>query len=125
MRSIIVVEQNAALHELLAFSLRHAGYQVYSALGCESAMALLVEFRPQVLIAGTLALHMEYAFRAARRRGTRVVAIVNDTHQANGDIDPAAMMADAILPRPFAPAELLATVRELCTITERERESVS
>ncbi len=125
MRSIIVVEQNAALHELLAFSLRHAGYQVHSALGCESAMALLVEFRPEILIAGTLAAHMEYAFRAAKRRGTKVVAIVNETLQANGEIDPAAALADAIFPRPFVPADLLATVRELCTRTERERESVS
>ena len=116
MTSVLVVEDDRAIQELLAFSLTQAGYKVTQALSAEIAMESIKRELPDVIVLDWMlpqmsGLAMAKLLRADRR--TRSLPIIMVT--ARGD-EPDKLAglehgADDYLTKPFSPRELLARIK--------------
>ncbi|MBK7470077.1 MAG: phosphate regulon transcriptional regulator PhoB [Betaproteobacteria bacterium] len=116
MTSVLVVEDDRAIQELLAFSLTQAGYKVTQALSAEIAMESIKRELPDVIVLDWMlpqmsGLAMAKLLRADRR--TRSLPIIMVT--ARGD-EPDKLAglehgADDYLTKPFSPKELLARIK--------------
>ncbi|MBK8738566.1 MAG: phosphate regulon transcriptional regulator PhoB [Betaproteobacteria bacterium] len=116
MTSVLVVEDDRAIQELLAFSLTQAGYKVTQALSAEIAMESIKRELPDVIVLDWMlpqmsGLALAKLLRADRR--TRSLPIIMVT--ARGD-EPDKLAglehgADDYLTKPFSPKELLARIK--------------
>jgi len=116
MTSVLVVEDDRAIQELLAFSLAQAGYKVTQALSAEIALESIKRELPDVIVLDWMlpqmsGLAMAKLLRADRR--TRSLPIIMVT--ARGD-EPDKLAglehgADDYLTKPFSPRELLARIK--------------
>ena len=116
MTSVLVVEDDRAIQELLAFSLTQAGYKVTQALSAEIALESIKRELPDVIVLDWMlpqmsGLAMAKLLRADRR--TRSLPIIMVT--ARGD-EPDKLAglehgADDYLTKPFSPKELLARIK--------------
>ncbi len=116
MTSVLVVEDDRAIQELLAFSLTQAGYKVTQALSAEIALESIKRELPDVILLDWMlpqmsGLAMAKLLRADRR--TRSLPIIMVT--ARGD-EPDKLAglehgADDYLTKPFSPKELLARIK--------------
>ena len=116
MTKVLVVEDDRAIQELLAFSLTQAGYVVTQALSAEIALESIKRELPDVIVLDWMlpkmsGLAMAKLLRADRR--TRSLPIIMVT--ARGD-EPDKLAglehgADDYLTKPFSPRELLARIK--------------
>lgn len=116
MTSVLVVEDDRAIQELLAFSLTQAGYKVTQALSAEIAMESIKRELPDLIVLDWMlpqmsGLALAKLLRADRR--TRSLPIIMVT--ARGD-EPDKLAglehgADDYLTKPFSPKELLARIK--------------
>lgn len=116
MTSVLVVEDDTAIQELLAFSLGQAGYAVAQAPSAEIALESIGRELPDVVILDWMlpkmsGLAMARHLRSDRR--TRALPIIMVT--ARGD-EPDKLAgleygADDYLTKPFSPKELLARIK--------------
>lgn len=113
---ILIVEDEAAIAEMIAVNLRHNGFQAVWAMDSESAQRELDEILPDVILLdwmlpGESGLTLARRWRSASR--TRAVPILMLT--ARGDeADRVAGLdagADDYIVKPFSPRELLARIR--------------
>ncbi|MDR2239385.1 MAG: phosphate regulon transcriptional regulator PhoB [Zoogloeaceae bacterium] len=118
MSTVLVVEDEAAIAELIALNLRHAGYDVTLAATAEQARACVDAALPDIvlldwMLPGQSGLALARHWRGAAR--TRDLPIIMLTARA-GEADKIAGLdagADDYLVKPFSTNELLARIRAL------------
>jgi two-component system phosphate regulon response regulator PhoB len=115
---VLVVEDEAAIAELVAINLRHAGYEVTIAADAEAALAQVDKVLPDLvlldwMLPGQSGLALARAWRAESR--TRALPIIMLTARAEEGDKLAGLDggADDYLTKPFSTKELLARIRAL------------
>ena len=116
MSRILVVEDEAAIAELVAINLRHAGYEVSVAADAESALRSVDRVLPDLvlldwMLPGQSGLALAKSWRADAR--TKLLPIIMLTARAEEGDKLAGLDggADDYLTKPFSPKELLARIR--------------
>ncbi len=118
MSRVLVVEDEAAIAELIAMNLRHAGFEVTLAADAEHAQAAVRDELPDLILLdwmlpGQSGLALAKGWRAQAR--TRALPIIMLTARA-GEADKITGLdagADDYLAKPFSTRELLARIRAL------------
>jgi DNA-binding response OmpR family regulator len=111
--TVLVVDDDAALRFLCRVNLEFAGFRVVEAATLEAAAAALDDDQPDVLL---LDVHVgagdgiAFASEARRRRPEVRIAMLTGTANL---AEVRAAGADALVGKPFDPAELVATVERL------------
>ncbi len=114
--NILLVEDEPAIQELIAFNLQHAGHHVLRAGDAEQALALVREALPDVvlldwMLPGQSGVELARRLRADPR--TRPVPIIMLTARGE-ETDKVAGLdagADDYITKPFSPRELLARIK--------------
>jgi len=116
--TVLVVEDESAIAELISINLRHAGYEVVIAADAERALASVDRELPDLvlldwMLPGQSGLQLAKRWRSQSR--TRELPIIMLTARAAesdkiGGLDAG---ADDYLPKPFSTQELLARMRAL------------
>jgi two-component system phosphate regulon response regulator PhoB len=114
--TVLLVEDEAAIQELLAHSLRAAGYQPLAAESGERALALLREALPDVVLLDWMLPEMSGVELARRLRAdarTREIPIIMLTARAEEQdkLIGLEVGADDYVTKPFSPRELLARIK--------------
>ena len=118
MSSILVVEDEPAIAELIAINLRHAGFEVTIAGDGESAQAVIDGALPSLVILdwmlpGQSGHSLARAWRAQpRTRGLPIIMLTARAEEAD-KVSGLEAGADDYLTKPFSLAELLARVKAL------------
>ena len=116
MRSILVVEDEPAIAELIAINLRHAGFEVTIAGDGESAQAVVDGALPSLVILdwmlpGQSGHSLARAWRAQpRTRGLPIIMLTARAEEAD-KVSGLEAGADDYLTKPFSANELLARIR--------------
>jgi CheY-like chemotaxis protein len=121
-KSILVVEDDAAIRSLLVDVLTDEGYSVRAAADGEEALALLGEALPALIILDQLMPRMDgAAFRAVQRTRPDLAPIPTLLLSAVRDLPEQALALDlaATMPKPFNLDELLGLAGELIAAAER------
>ncbi|MBX3604691.1 MAG: phosphate regulon transcriptional regulator PhoB [Piscinibacter sp.] len=116
MSQVLVVEDEAAIAELISLNLRHAGYEVTIAANAEQAQAAIDGVLPDLvlldwMLPGQSGLALARRWRAEAR--TRELPIIMLTARA-GEVDKISGLdagADDYLTKPFSTNELMARIR--------------
>jgi two-component system phosphate regulon response regulator PhoB len=114
--TVLVVEDEAAIAELIRLHLRHAGYEVTVAADAEQAQAAVDRVLPDLvlldwMLPGQTGLQLARRWRAEPR--TRELPLIMLTARAE-ETDKVAGLdtgADDYLTKPFSPKELMARIR--------------
>ena len=116
MSRVLVVEDEAAIAELIAINLRHAGYEITLAVTAEQALAAVDAVLPDLvlldwMLPGQSGLSLARQWRGASR--TRELPIIMLTARAEEPDKVAGLDAgaDDYLTKPFSTGELLARIR--------------
>jgi len=114
--SILVVEDEPAIQELLTLNLKQAGYQPLRAMSVEQAQLLMRETQPDLIILDWMLPGMsgiEFARRLKSDSGSKDVPIIMLTSKGE-EVDKVRGLevgADDYVTKPFSPRELLARVK--------------
>jgi len=116
MSRVLVVEDEAAIAELISINLRHAGYEVSVAADADQAQLLIDRVLPDLvlldwMLPGQSGLQLAKRWRSAAR--TRELPIIMLTARAE-EVDKISGLdagADDYLTKPFSTKELLARIR--------------
>jgi len=116
MSRVLVVEDEAAIAELISINLRHAGYEVSVASDADQAQLLIDRVLPDLvlldwMLPGQSGLQLAKRWRSATR--TRELPIIMLTARAE-EVDKISGLdagADDYLTKPFSTKELLARIR--------------
>ena len=116
MPSVLVVEDEAAIAELVAINLRHAGFDVRCVADAEAAQAEVDRVLPDIvlldwMLPGTSGLQLARRWRGdARTRALPVIMLTARADEAD-KINGLDAGADDYLAKPFSTKELLARIR--------------
>jgi two-component system phosphate regulon response regulator PhoB len=112
---ILIVEDERSIREMIAFSLRRAGFAVQEAEDSRTARGMLADARPDLLLVDWMLPDMsglELTRLLKRDRETRELPVIMLTARA-GEADKVAGLeggADDYVTKPFSPRELLARI---------------
>jgi two-component system, OmpR family, phosphate regulon response regulator PhoB len=115
-RQILIVEDERPIREMIAFSLKRAGFTVQEAEDSRSARSLLADQRPDLMLVDWMLPDMsglELTRLIKRDSETRELPIIMLTARA-GEADKIAGLeggADDYVTKPFSPRELLARIQ--------------
>jgi two-component system phosphate regulon response regulator PhoB len=115
-RQILIVEDERPIREMIAFSLKRAGYVVHEAEDSHGARQRLADQRPDLMLVDWMLPDMsglELTRLIKRDRETRELPIIMLTARA-GEADKVAGLeggADDYVTKPFSPRELLARIQ--------------
>ena len=114
--AILVVDDDAAIRELLAGNLQHAGYQVASAASAAEAEAQVRERRPSValldwMLPGTSGLLLARQLRGDPRTSGVAIIMVSARDEEQDKIAALESGADDYVTKPFSTRELLARIK--------------
>jgi len=115
-RHILIVDDEAAIRELLVDTLQAAGYQCLCAENSQQAHALVVDHQPDLLLLDWMLpgiSGLELARRLKRDASTRDIPLLMLTAKQAEDSKVAALEsgADDYICKPFSPRELLARIK--------------
>jgi two-component system phosphate regulon response regulator PhoB len=113
---ILVVEDEPAIQELIAYSMRQAGHSVFSARSAEEAMEIVNDELPDLLLLDWMLPGMsgvDFARMLRRASRTKTIPIIMLTARAEESDKVAGLEigADDYLTKPFSPRELLARIK--------------
>ena len=116
--TVLVVEDEPSIQELIAASLRHSGYKVLRADSAEDAMLLVTEVLPDVVLLDWMLPGLsgiQYARRLRSEERTTGLPIImltarSDEHDKVSGLDAG---ADDYLTKPFSPRELQARIKSV------------
>ena len=116
--TILVIEDEPAIQELIGFSLRQAKHSVLSARNAEEAMEIINEALPNLVLLDWMLPGMsgvEFARVLRRSTRTKTIPIIMLTGRAEeGDkVAGLEIGADDYITKPFSPRELLARIAVL------------
>jgi two-component system phosphate regulon response regulator PhoB len=112
---ILIVEDEPAIRQMIAFALRRAGFDVLEAVDCEQARAALADRRADLVLVDWMlpdASGLELTRSLKRDRHTRELPIIMLTARAEeGDkVSGLDSGADDYVTKPFSPRELIARI---------------
>ena len=114
-RHILIIEDERPIREMIAFSLRRAGFEVSEAADSRSARRLVADRQPDLMLIDWMlpemsGLELTRAFK--REEGTRDVPIIMLTARSEeGDkVTGLNSGADDYVTKPFSPRELMARI---------------
>ncbi len=116
--TILIIEDEPAIQELLSVNLQYAGYQVHAAYSCHEAQQQIKQQLPDLILLDWMlpdqpGIQLAHALRRDTR--TRDVPLImltaRDTEQDK--VDGLEAGADDYLTKPFSPRELLARIKSL------------
>ena len=113
---LLIVEDEAALVELLRYNFEQEGFRVSSAADGEEALVMVAEDPPDIIVLDWMLPHLsglEVCRQLRRRPETRAIPIIMLTARGEeGDrVRGLESGADDYLAKPFSPRELVARVR--------------
>jgi two-component system phosphate regulon response regulator PhoB len=122
-RQILVVEDEKAIREMIAFGLRRAGFEVREAEDSRSARAAIADRRPDLVLIDWMlpdTSGLELTRLLKRSRDTRELPIILLTARAEESDKVAGLEggADDYVTKPFSPRELHARINALLRRTE-------
>lgn len=114
-KQILIVEDESAISEMIAFALRRGGYEVSQAMDCRQARVMIADRRPDLVLADWMLPDMsglELTRSLKRNPDTRDIPVIMLTARAQeGDkVSGLDSGADDYVTKPFAPRELLARI---------------
>jgi two-component system phosphate regulon response regulator PhoB len=115
-RRILVVEDEKAVRDMIAFGLRRAGYDVHEAEDCREARARMVDVRPDLMLVDWMLPDMsglELTRSLKRSRDTEEIPVIMLTARS-AESDKVGGLeggADDYITKPFSPRELLARIQ--------------
>jgi two-component system, OmpR family, phosphate regulon response regulator PhoB len=114
-RRILIVEDEKAIRDMIAFGLRRAGYDVREAEDCREARARIVDLRPDLMLVDWMLPDMsglELTRALKRDRETRELPVILLTARSEEGDKVAGLEggADDYITKPFSPRELLARI---------------
>lgn len=112
---ILIVEDEAAIRELIAYNLQQAGYQTEGVDNAEEAMTIINAALPQLILLDWMLPNMsgiEFARILRRNERTRLVPIIMLTArtQEADKVTGLEIGADDYITKPFSPRELIARI---------------
>ena len=118
MATILVVEDEPAIQELIAINLEHAGYQPVQAADAEQALAIVRDAVPDLILLDWMLpgmSGMEFARRLRADRRTQQVPVIMLSARAEEQDKLAGLEtgADDYITKPFSPRELNARIKAL------------
>ena len=113
MNRIVVADDDIDIADLYAYSLEVAGHTVHTAVDGVSALQLVRQFLPDLVVLdqnmpGLTGLEVAAALRSDSRTADLPILMVT----ANGPKNAAALV-DRLLTKPLAPRQLLGTMRDM------------
>jgi two-component system, OmpR family, phosphate regulon response regulator PhoB len=113
---LLIVEDEAALVELLRYNLEKEGFRVAVAMDGEAALVAVAEARPDLIVLDWMLPHvsgLEVCRQVRRKSDTRDVPIIMLTARGEESdrIRGLEVGADDYIAKPFSPSELIARVR--------------
>lgn len=114
--SVLIVEDELAISELLAVNIKHAGYHPLLARDADTANVLVSEVLPDLVVLdwmlpGTSGLAFLRRLRAdSRTKGVPVIMLTART-QEEDSVDGFEAGADDYMAKPFSPKELMARIK--------------
>ncbi|MDT8840194.1 phosphate regulon transcriptional regulator PhoB [Paraburkholderia fungorum] len=114
--SVLIIEDEPAIAELLAVNIKHAGYHPLQARGADSASAIVSEVLPDLIVldwmlSGTSGLAFLRRLRAdSRTREVPVIMLTARTEEQDL-VDGLEAGADDYMAKPFSPKELVARIK--------------
>jgi two-component system, OmpR family, phosphate regulon response regulator PhoB len=115
-RRILVVEDEKAVRDMIAFGLRRAGYDVHEAEDCRAARARMVDVRPDLMLVDWMLPDMsglELTRSLKRSKDTEEIPVIMLTARS-AESDKVGGLeggADDYITKPFSPRELLARIQ--------------
>lgn len=114
--TILVVEDEPAIQELISYSLRQAGHVVFCAENAEQAMAVVNDALPDLVLLDWMLPGMsgvEFARMLRRVARTKTIPIIMLTARAEESDKVAGLEigADDYITKPFSPRELIARIK--------------
>lgn len=122
-REILIVEDERAIREMIAYGLRRAGFEVREAQDCREAKQQLADRQPDLLLLDWMLPDMsglELAKDLKRDKDTRELPIIMLTARAE-EADKVSGLeggADDYMTKPFSPRELVARINAVLRRTE-------
>lgn len=112
---ILIVEDEPAIQELIAYNLQQAGYATVCAGDAEQAMVIVSEALPDLVLLDWMLPNMsgiEYARRLRREERTRLIPIIMLTARTEecDKVSGLEIGADDYMTKPFSPRELIARI---------------
>lgn len=116
--TILIIEDEPAIQELLSVNLRHAGYTVQAAGDAAGAQAIIGQALPDLILLDWMLPDIPGIRLARQLRGTErtrdIPLIMLTARGAEQDkVDGLEAGADDYITKPFSPRELLARIRSL------------
>jgi two-component system phosphate regulon response regulator PhoB len=116
MSTVLVVEDESAIAELIAINLRHAGYEVSIATTADQARAVVDRVLPDLvlldwMLPGESGLQLARSWRAVARTRELPIIMLTARNEETDKISGLDAGADDYLTKPFSPKELLARIR--------------
>jgi DNA-binding response OmpR family regulator len=119
--TILVVEDEPSISEVVGLYLRRAGFQVQSASDGAAAMETLARRMPDLVVLDLMLPQVDgFAItRWIRDRGDTPIIIVSSRREESDRIAGLELGADDYLVKPFSPQELVSRVRAVLRRTQR------
>jgi two-component system phosphate regulon response regulator PhoB len=118
MSSVLVVEDESAIAELIAINLRHAGFEVTVAADADAAQAVVARILPDLvlldwMLPGQSGVQLARRWRADPRTRDLPLIMLTARAEESDKITGLDAGADDYLTKPFSTKELLARIRSL------------
>jgi two-component system phosphate regulon response regulator PhoB len=115
-KRILIVEDEKAIRDMVAFGLRRAGYDVREAEDCREARARIVDVRPDLMLVDWMLPDMsglELTRSLKRSKDTEEIPVIMLTARAEEQDKVGGLEggADDYITKPFSPRELLARIQ--------------
>src|ERR1700682_6262975 len=115
-RRILIVEDEKAIRDMIAFGLRRAGYEGREAEDCREARARIVDVRPDLMLVDWMLPDMsglELTRSLKRAKDTEEIPVIMLTARAEEQDKVGGLEggADDYITKPFSPRELLARIQ--------------
>jgi len=115
-RTVLIVDDEAAIREMIAAALEMAGYHCIEASDCKQAHSLIIDHKPDLILLdwmmpGTPGI--EFAHRLKRDELTQEIPIILLTAKSDEDnkVQGLDSGADDYITKPFSPRELVARLK--------------
>ncbi|MBI0421124.1 MAG: phosphate regulon transcriptional regulator PhoB [Nitrosospira sp.] len=114
--TILVVEDEPAIQELISYSLQQAGYVVFCAEDAEQAMSVVNEALPALvlldwMLPGMSGVEFARVLRRAARTKTIPIIMLTARAEESDKIAGLEIGADDYITKPFSPRELIARIK--------------
>ncbi|MBP0132894.1 MAG: phosphate regulon transcriptional regulator PhoB [Nitrosospira sp.] len=114
--TILVVEDEPAIQELISYSLRQAGYVVFCAEDAEQAMSVVNDALPDLvlldwMLPGMSGVELARVLRHAARTKTIPIIMLTARADESDKIAGLEIGADDYITKPFSPRELIARIK--------------